>query len=78
MKRACITIPADLEASLEAFRHGQEILPALTVVVQAALREYLVGRGYMIPAQPLRITPAKKGSGKRDVSLKHDRYFAET
>lgn len=77
MKRASIKIPSDLEASLEAYRRDQEIPPALTVLVEAALREYLVGRGYMTPAQPLRITPAKKGSRKRDVSLKHDRYFAQ-
>jgi hypothetical protein len=44
--------------------------------VQAALREYLARRGAAAPAHPLRITPAKKGSGKSDVSQRHDRYFA--
>jgi len=28
------------------------------------------------PAKPFAITPAKKGSGKRDISLRHDEYLA--
>jgi hypothetical protein len=44
--------------------------------VQAALREYLARRGAAAPAHALRITPASKGSGKSDISQRHDRYFA--
>ncbi|HXB71758.1 MAG TPA: hypothetical protein VNY05_26210 [Candidatus Acidoferrales bacterium] len=76
MKRATITINDDLETALESYVRSQEAPPALTTVVQAALGEYLARRGAAPPSHPLRITPAKKGSGKSDISLRHDRYFA--
>jgi hypothetical protein len=56
---------------------AQEARPPLTAVIQAALRQYLADRGYLPPARPLRITPARKGSGHRDVSQAHDRCLAE-
>jgi hypothetical protein len=34
-------------------------------------------RQYQAPRGPFRVTPAPKGSGKRDVSAEHDRYLAE-
>lgn len=77
MKRTTITIPRDLEAELESYLKRQEVRPALTAVIQAALREYLGNRNYIPPAKPFSIRAAKKGSGLRDVSLNHDRYFAE-
>jgi hypothetical protein len=77
MKRSTVTIPRDLEAELESYLKRQDVRPALTAVVQAALREYLANRSYIPPTKPLRITPARKGSGLRDVSLNHDHYFAE-
>ena len=76
MKRATITIGDDLESSLEAYIRGQEAFPALTAVVQAALREFLDRRGFSGPSKQLRITPARKGSGRRDISVSHDRYLA--
>ena len=76
MKRATVTISEDLRPSLEAYLRHQEVPLALTAVVQSALREYLAHRGFTAPAKPLRITPASKGSGKSDVSLRHDEYFA--
>jgi hypothetical protein len=76
MKRATITITDDVEAALDSYVSRQEAPPTLTAVVQAALREYLARRGAASPSRPLRITPAKKGSGKSDISLHHDRYFA--
>ncbi len=76
MKRATVTISDDLESALDAYIKGQEAAPALTAVVQAALREYLARRGFLRAPMPLRITPAKKGSGKRDISLRHDTYLA--
>jgi hypothetical protein len=76
MKRATVTINDDLEASLEAYTAQQDAVPALTAVVQAALREYLERRGFGVGPKALRITPAKKGSGARDASLQHDRYLA--
>jgi Arc/MetJ-type ribon-helix-helix transcriptional regulator len=79
MKRATITIPDDLEAKLEEYVRRQDVPPALTAVVQAALREFLEKReGSEEPEfRPFRITPAKKGSGLSDVSINHDKYFAE-
>jgi hypothetical protein len=40
------------------------------------LRQYLTDLGYLLSSGPLRITPARKGSGGRDVSQAHDRYLA--
>ena len=76
MKRATITIGGDLEKALHAYTSRQEVAPTFTALVQAALREYLARRGAGAPAHPLRITPAKKGSRKSDVSRRHDQYFA--
>ena len=75
MRRATITIGDDLETILEAYIRQQEVSPALTAVVQAALTEYLARRGFAPGRKTLRITPAKKGSGARDVSVHHDRYL---
>jgi hypothetical protein len=77
MRRATITITDDLEVSLDAYNRQQEVSPALTAVLQAALREYLARRGFRAAPKTLRITPAEKGSGARDVSIRHDSYIAE-
>jgi hypothetical protein len=76
MRRATITIGGDLEKALESYTSRQEVAPTFTSLVQAALREYLARRGAAAPAHPLRITAANKGSGKTDVSQRHDQYFA--
>jgi hypothetical protein len=76
MRRATVTISDDIEAALDSYIKQQEAAPSFTAVVQAALKEYLAGRGYLAAARKLRITPARKGSGSRDVSLRHDRYLA--
>ena len=77
MRRATITIGDDLEASLDAHIRQQEAAPPLTAVVQTALKEFLSTRGFVPGRRKLRITPAKKGSGVRNVSLEHDRYVAD-
>jgi len=77
MKRATITFPDDLAEAVDQYVRTQETPPAMTTVVQAALREYLRERGFLRPYRPLRITPAPHGSGFTDVSINHDRYFAE-
>ena len=76
MRRATITIGDDLEASLDAYIRQQEAAPPLTAVVHTALKEYLARRGFMGGQRKLRITPATKGSGIRNVSVDHDRYLA--
>jgi len=76
MKRATVTIPDDLAKAVDRYVKAQEAHPPLTAVVQAALRHYLGDRGYLVGGRPLRIRPAARGSGHRDVSQAHDRYLA--
>jgi hypothetical protein len=78
MKRATMTLPDDLVEAVDQYVKAQENPPALTTVMQSALREYLQRRGYLRPHRALKITPARKGSGLHDLSQNHDRYFAET
>lgn len=66
MKRASVTIPDDLEQALEEYQADLEVSPALAAVVQAALREYLEGRGYLhcggdeYPSKPQGLPRAKR------------------
>ncbi|MCG6939821.1 MAG: hypothetical protein LJE69_01035 [Thiohalocapsa sp.] len=78
MKRATITLPDDLEQALERFVGEQAVPVQLTSVVQVAVREYLIERGYLPSTSALRIRPAKQGSGENDVSVSHDRYLSST
>jgi hypothetical protein len=78
MKRATMTFPDDLAKALESYVASQEAPPTLSAVVQAALRQYLGERGFLRVRQTLEITPARKGSGRSDVSQYHDRYLAWT
>jgi hypothetical protein len=73
-----MTFPDDLAEAMDDYVQAQEVPPALTTVVQAALREYLGERGYLRTYKPLKITPAKRGSGRSDVSINHDLYLTGT
>lgn len=75
MKRATVTISDELSASLDAYMNQQEATPALTGVVQPALRECLARRGYASTGK-FPITPARNGSGSPDTSIRHDCYLA--
>lgn len=75
MKRATMTLPDDLNQALDEYVKAQDAPPAITAVVQAALREYLRERGFLRSYRPLKIRPAKKGSGRADVSENHDLYL---
>jgi hypothetical protein len=77
MKRATMTLPDDLAQAVEEYVQAQDVPPTLTGLVQAALTEYLRERGFLRSYRPLKITPASKGSGLKDVSVNHDEYFAE-
>ena len=70
-----MTLPDDLAKAVDDYVQAQDAPPALTTVVQAALREYLRERGFLRPYRPLKITPAPKGSGRSDVSENHDLYL---
>ena len=74
-----MSLPDELEAALEQYRGDQEACASLSAVVQVAIREFLSKRGYGRPAtREFRLTAAAKGSGAHDVSVNHDRYFAES
>jgi hypothetical protein len=82
MRRATITIPDDLEADLNSYFKTQDVAPSLTGLVETALRKFLEEKRfesmqYQAPLKLFRPTPAETGSGLHDVSIEHDRYFAE-
>ena len=79
MKRATVTIPDDLDSALGAYAEQQEVEQPLAAIVQAALREFLADRGFFPkkPKKPFQLTPAKKPSGHRDTSVRHDAVLAE-
>jgi hypothetical protein len=72
-----MTLPDDLEKAVDSYREAQETKPTLTVVVQAALREYLRERGFLRGYRPLKLTTIGR-SGRTDVSIEHDAYLAGT
>lgn len=74
MKRATVTLPDDLAEAVEMYTQAQNVTPALTAVVQAALREYLEERGFLRTYRPLKLEPLGN-SGQRDVSVNHDLYL---
>jgi hypothetical protein len=78
MRRATVTIPDDLAEAVESFVRAQEARPPLTALVEAALRQFLTDRGYLRARGPLRINPARRGSGRSDVSRAHDRYLVSS
>jgi hypothetical protein len=69
-----MTFPDDLAEAMDEYVRAQEAPPALTTVVQAALREYLRERGFLRTYRPLKITPVGR-SGRSDVSVNHDLYL---
>jgi metal-responsive CopG/Arc/MetJ family transcriptional regulator len=74
MKRATMTLPSDLAKAVDEYVRAQEAPPALTAVVQAALREFLRERGFLREYRPLKIA-AKGKSANSDVSQNHDLYL---
>jgi hypothetical protein len=76
LRRATLTISDEIEANLNAYIREREGSSTLAAIVQAALREFLARRGFAVGARKLRVIPAKKGSGAKDVSVDHDRYLA--
>lgn len=77
MKQRQIALPGDLDAALTSIQGREGAVLPPDEVVQATLREYLAARGYVPPKQSLRITPPIRGSGVRDISVDHDRLFAD-
>ena len=74
MRRATVTLPHDLAEAVDRYVRAQEAPPALTSVVQTALREYLRERGFLQAYRPLKLEPLGN-SGRSDVSRNHDLYL---
>lgn len=74
MKRATVTLPDDLADAVESYTRAQNVPPALTAVVQTALREYLRERGFLRTYRPLKLEPLGD-SGRSDISVNHDLYL---
>jgi hypothetical protein len=81
MSQATITIPAELRDELEAYARRQNEPPELSAVVRTALLEFLARHEERAVHEyrPFRITPIeeKDDLGESDVSVNHDKYFAE-
>ena len=71
-----MTLPDDLAEAVDSYLWSQEVPPALTAVVQTALREYLREQGLLQVRRPLKIRLAKRGSGRSDVTENHDLSLA--
>jgi hypothetical protein len=69
-----IIIPDDVAEAVDNYLQAQEVRPALTILMQTALREYLSARGFPPAGQPLK-TP-KRTIGQNDVGVNHDYYLA--
>jgi hypothetical protein len=74
MRRATVTLPADLARAVDAYIQEEEAPTALESVMEAALREYLRERGFPRSHHPLKIRP-KGSSGRSDISENHDGYL---
>lgn len=71
MKRSTITLPERLAQALDAYVRDQEVPSSTTAVVQVALEEFLIDRGYLLSEKKkLRITPVK--GEDTDTSIKYD------
>ena len=87
MKRVTVTLPDDLAEQLEVYMNAQTVAPSLTKVMQTALEKFLdeqelqrelAKRGYKPPSKwPVNFPVFEEGSGKTDISINHDKYFAE-
>lgn len=80
MKHATIDLPDELNDALTAYGRDHGVGTDLNDVVDAALRDLLASHGYLVsdlPFRPLRITPIAHDGEETDISINHDRYFAD-
>lgn len=75
MRRINISLSNELFEELQKYLHQHPRMSVMTVV-EVALRQYLGEQGFMRAGRPLEITPAPRGSGRRNGSQKHDCYLA--
>lgn len=72
-----LSLPDELVEALDRFGRKQDPPRDPREIVRTAVREYLDEHGHAESIRLLTISPAEQGSGVTDVSLHHDRYFAE-
>ena len=77
MMRATIEIDEEMDEALAAYGRERGVADDLETVVPAALRELHEGRGFLMPFRPFRVTPLHRDDGPTDVSINHDKYFAD-
>ena len=78
MKRVTVSLPDDLAKGLDRYLSSQESPLTLPTVLQAALRLYLAERGFLRTGRTLVISAASTGSGRSDISQRHDCYLRGT
>lgn len=80
MQQVTITISDDLHNELDAYIERLSSPRALDMVVEDALRQYLITSGLEDrDYRPFRVTPIveKDDCGEPDVSINHDKYLTE-
>lgn len=77
MEGPALSLPDELVEQLNRFGRTQDPPRDPAEIVQTAVRDYLAEHDVSPPVRILQITPSVRGSGVTDVSLHHDRYFAE-
>ena len=71
-----MTLPDDLAEAVDNCLRAEEIPPTLAAIVQTVLRKYLRGRGFLAVRRLLKIRPAKRASGRSDVTENQDLSLA--
>jgi len=81
MKRVTIEIDDELDEALAAYARARSMGDDLNAAAEAVLRDHLLNHRYLIPGRglrlPRRIIPLHRDTGPTDVSINHDKYFAD-
>lgn len=74
-----VSIPNSKELRNALYAYGQDhgIGSGFDEIVEAALRDILDDRGYLVPFRPFQVTPLHRDEGPTDVSVNHDRHFTD-
>lgn len=80
MTQETVTIAKELAEALTAYGRDRGVSSDLNTVVDVALRDHSGAHGYLVllrPFHPFRITPIEHEGEETDISINHDRYFAD-
>jgi len=75
-RNVTISNSEDLNAALRAYGYDRDV-EGFDQVVETALHDLLKERGHLVPFRPFRVTPFHREGGPTDISINHDRYFAD-